>query len=164
MGYGPYAKRKEAELKQREQNLDTLNADVRQMEKFVDGRKQFDGLMSEKLFTSKQLDSLANIAGFADRNWALGQLSFNPDGSKDFNTAMAVTFIGLLFIFFECLPVFVKLMSARGSYDHAIENADKVQMHLSDKDRDMELTVADQIQDTRVGIRAQQRVDELRGE
>src|SRR5690606_38768650 len=46
MGYGPYAKRKEAELKQREQNLDTLNAKVAQLEKFVDDRKQFDGLMS----------------------------------------------------------------------------------------------------------------------
>ncbi|MNK13431.1 hypothetical protein D3C87_315160 [compost metagenome] len=55
-------------------------------------------------------------------------------------------------------------MSAIGSYDHAIENAEKVQVHLSDKDRDMEITVADQIQDTRVGIRAQQRVDELKSE
>ncbi len=162
MGYGPYAKRKEAELKQREQNLDTLTTDIRQMEKFVDGRKAFDGLMTEKLYTSKQLDSLSNVAGFADRNWALGQLSFNADGSKDINTAMAVTFIGLLFIFFECLPVFVKLMSARGSYDHAVENEEAVQKHLSDKDRDMEITVADQIQDTRVEIRAQQRIDELR--
>lgn len=162
MGYGPYAKRKEAELKQREQNLDTLTADIRQMEKFVDGRKAFDGLMTEKLYTSKQLDSLSNVAGFADRNWALGQLSFNADGSKDINTAMAVTFIGLLFIFFECLPVFVKLMSARGAYDHAVENEEAVQKHLSDKDRDMEIAVADQIQDTRVEIRAKQRIDELR--
>ncbi len=68
MGYGPYAKRKEQELKQREQNLDTLTSDVRSLEKFVDGRKQFDGLMTEKLYTTKQLDSLSNIAGFADRN------------------------------------------------------------------------------------------------
>ena len=164
MGYGPYAKRKEAELKQREQNLDTLTADLRQMEKFIDGRKQFDGLMSEKLLTGKQLDSLANIAGFADRNWALGQLSFTPDGKRDVTTAMAVTFIGLLFIFFECLPVFVKLMSSRGSYDHAVENAEKVQMHLSDKDRDADIAVADQIQDAKIDIRAQQRIDELRTE
>ena len=162
MGYGPYAKRKEAELKQREQNLDTLTADVRQIEKFVDGRKQFDGLMTEKLYTSKQLDSLSNVAGFADRNWALGQLSFNADGSKDFNTAMAVTFIGLLFIFFECLPVFVKLMSARGSYDHAVENAEKVQMHLSDKDRDAEITAADNVQDTKIEIMSHRKIDELR--
>ena len=120
MGYGPYAKRKEAELKQREQNLDTLTADLRKAERFIDARKSFDGLMTEKLYTSKELDSLSNIAGFADRNWALGQLSFNADGSRDTNTSMAVTFIGLLFIFFECLPVFVKLMSGRGAYDHAI--------------------------------------------
>lgn len=162
LGYGPYAKRKEAELKQREQNLDTLTADLRNTERFIDSRKQFDGLMSEKLYTTKQLDSLANIAGFADRNWALGQLSFNADGTKDLNTSLAVTFIGLLFIFFECLPVFVKLMSARGSYDHAIENEEVVQKHLSDKDRDMEITVADQIQNTRIDIRSHQRIDDLK--
>jgi Domain of unknown function (DUF4407) len=161
MGYGPFAKRKEAELKQREQNLDTLTADIRQLEKFVDGRKQFDGLMTEKLFTSKQLDSLSNIAGFADRNWALGQLSFNPDGSKDFNTSLAVTFIGLLFVFFECLPVFVKLMSARGSYDHAVENSEAVQNHLSDKDRDFEISVADQIQETRIQTTVAKKIEQL---
>lgn len=107
MGYGPYAKMKEADLKQRQQNLDTLSQEVRKLEQFVDNRKEFDGLMTEKLLTKKQLDSLSNIAGFADRNWALGQLSFNVDGTRDTNTAIAVTFIGLLFIFFECLPVFV---------------------------------------------------------
>lgn len=161
MGYGPYAKRKEAELKQREQNLDTLNADVRQMEKFVDGRKQFDGLMTEKLYTTKQLDSLSNIAGFADRNWALGQLSFNVDGTKDTNTAMAVTFIGLLFIFFECLPVFVKLMSGRGPYDQAIENIEIAQVHLSGKDKDFEIAVADGIYETRVSTEIEKQKEKL---
>ena len=162
MGYGPYAKRKEAELKQREQNLDTLTADLRKAERFIDARKSFDGLMTEKLYTSKQLDSLSNIAGFADRNWALGQLSFNADGSRDTNTSLAVAFIGLLFIFFECLPVFVKLMSGRGAYDHAIENEEKVQIHLSDKDRDVAISVADQIQDERVSIGTQKKIEDLR--
>ncbi len=162
MGYGPYAKRKEAELKQREQNLDTLTADIRQMEKFIDGRKAFDGLMTEKLLTSKQLDSLANIAGFADRNWALGQLSFTPDGKRDSTKALAIAFIGLLFIFFECLPVFVKLMSSRGSYDHAIENDEQVQMYTSDKNRDAEFAIIDNVQDTKIGIKTQERIDELR--
>ena len=160
MGYGPYAKRKEAELKQRKQNLDTLTADLRKAERFIDGRKEFDGLMTEKLFTGKELDSLSNIAGFADRNWALGQLSFNADGTRDTNTSLAVTFIGLLFVFFECLPVFVKLMSGRGAYDHAIENEEKVQMYLSDKDRDVEITVADQIQETRVNVSAGRKIDD----
>lgn len=150
MGYGPYAKRKEAELKQREAQLDTLSADVRKLESFVDGRKQFDGLMTEKLHTGKELDSLTNIAGFADRNWALGQLSFSPNGKRDLNTSLAVTFIGLLFIFFECLPVFVKLMSGKGPYDRSVENLETSQMYASDKDKDYEIAVIDGVQDTRI--------------
>jgi len=150
MGYGPYAKRKEAELKRREQELDTLSANIAQQEKFVESRREFDGLRAEKMYTGRQLDSLANVAGFADRNWALGQLSFNPDGSRDVNTALAVTFIGLLFIFFECLPVFVKLMSERGPYDYAVENMEAVQMHVSKTDSAYEIEVIDAVYDTRV--------------
>lgn len=162
MGYGPYAKMKEADLKQRQQNLDTLSQSVRNLEKFVDNRKQFDGLFTEKLYTKKQLDSLSNIAGFADRNWALGQLSFNVDGTRDTNTAIAVTFIGLLFIFFECLPVFVKLMSGRGPYDHAVENIEIAQVHHSDKDREFEVEVADGIHETRVSTEIEKRKEQIR--
>ncbi|RYG21342.1 MAG: DUF4407 domain-containing protein [Chitinophagaceae bacterium] len=162
MGYGPYAKRKEQELRQREQNLDTLNSDVRGLEKFVDGRKQFDGLMTERLYTTKQLDSLSNIAGFADRNWALGQLSFNADGTRDTTTAIAVTFIGLLFIFFECLPVFVKLMSSPGPYDKSIDSLESVQMHGAGKDKDFGVEVADGIHETRVGTEVERRKNQLR--
>lgn len=150
MGYGPYAKRKEQELKQREDNLDTLNAGIRKFENFVDGRKAFDGLLSEKLYTNKELDSLSNLAGFADRNWALGQLSFNPDGSRDNQTGLAVTFIGLLFIFFECLPVFVKLMSSVGPYDRSINSIESVQMYEADKDLDYGKQVADGVHETRI--------------
>lgn len=162
MGYGPYAKRKEAELKQREKELDTLSADVNKLEKFIDGRKQFDGLMTEKLYTGKQLDSLTSIAGFADRNWALGQLSFNRDGSRDSSTALAVTFIGLLFIFFECLPVFVKLMSSRGPYDHSVENSEATGIYQSDKDKDYETAVTDGIQDTRISTEIEKRITKLK--
>jgi len=163
MGYGPYAKRKEEELKQRQQNLDSLNSDVRHAERFVDGRKQFDGLLSEKLFTSKELDSLSSIAGFADRNWALGQLSFNTNGTRDNTTALAVTFIGLLFIFFECLPVFVKMMSARGPYDRSVENLETSQVHTSEKDRDFEVTVTDEVHDTRVSTTVDKQKRNLKG-
>jgi hypothetical protein len=164
MGYGPYAKRKEAELQQREQNLDTLTQDVRQLQKFIDNRKQFDGLMTEKLYTTKQLDSLSNIAGFADRNWALGQLGYNANGTRDLNTALAITFIGLLFIFFECLPVFVKLMSSRGPYDHAVENLEVAAVHLSDQDRAFEMEVADGIHETRVSTAIDTRKQQVRNQ
>lgn len=162
MGYGPYAKRKEAELQQRQQQLDTLSAQVRKLEGFVDGRKQFDGLMTEKLYTGKELDSLTSIAGFADRNWALGQLSFDPSGKRDTNTSLAITFIGLLFVFFECLPVFVKLMSSSGPYDRSIENIEDAQIHESDRNKDFEITVTDEVHDTRVSTAIEQRKSELR--
>ncbi|WP_407430472.1 DUF4407 domain-containing protein [Arcticibacter sp.] len=150
MGYGPYAKRKEAELATRQQNLDTLSANIRKLEGFVENRKQFDGLYTERLYTGKQLDSLTSIAGFADRNWALGQLSFNTNGTRNETTATAVTFIGLLFIFFECLPVFVKMMSSRGPYDRSVENMETAQIYNSEKDRDYEVEVVDGVHSTRV--------------
>lgn len=161
LGYGPYAKRKEEELKIRQQNLDSLNASIQKLEQFVDGRKQFDGLLSEKLYTAKELDSLTNIAGFADRNWALGQLSFNTDGSRDSTTALAVTFIGLLFIFFECLPVFVKMMSARGPYDRSVENMEDSQIHTSLKDKDFDIEVVDEVHDTRVSTTVEKKKRKL---
>jgi hypothetical protein len=164
MGYGPYAKRKEAELKAREQNLDSLNSNVRKLEAFVNERKKFDGLLSERLYTGKQLDSLTSIAGFADRNWALGQLSFNTNGKKDENTALAVTFIGLLFIFFECLPVFVKMLSSRGPYDRSVENVETAQNYASDKDRDFEIEVIDGVHATRVETEIERRKHLLRKE
>lgn len=163
MGYGPYAKRKEAEIKQRETDLDSLKANINKSETFIDKRKQFDGLFTEKLFTAKQQDSLANIAGFADRNWALGQLKFNADGTRDNNTAMAVTFIGLLFIFFECLPVFVKLMSHRGPYDFATSDGDEVAIYQSKKDKDFHVEVADNIHETRVDSETSKRKEILKG-
>ncbi len=163
LGYGPYAKRKELELQQRSANLDSLNMDVRRMENFIADRKVFDGLLSEKLYTSKQLDSLTSRAGFADRNWALGQLSFNPDGTRDVSTATAVTFIGLLFIFFECLPVFVKMMSTRGPYDHSIDNLERVQIYHAEKEREYEVEVTDAVQETRVNTEIDKRKQIIKG-
>lgn len=163
MGYGPYAKRKEAEIKQREVELDSLRSNINKSESFVDQRKAFDGLFTEKLYTKKQLDSLANLAGFADRNWALGQLKFNVDGTRDNNTATAVTFIGLLFVFFECLPVFVKLMSARGPYDYATADGDDVFIYQSKKDKDFHFEVADNIHETRVDAESSKRKEIIKG-
>lgn len=163
MGYGPYAKRKEVEIKQRETELDSLKANINKAETFVDKRKEFDGLFNERLYTKKQLDSLADLAGFADRNWALGQLKFNIDGTKDDNTAIAVTFIGLLFIFFECLPVFVKLMSARGPYDFATADGDDVSIYQSKKDKDFHFEVADHIHETRVDAESSKRKEIIKG-
>ncbi|WP_354360896.1 DUF4407 domain-containing protein [Pedobacter sp. UYP30] len=163
MGYGPYAKRKEVEIKERTEALDTLNAKINYAQTFIDNRKQFDRMFSEKLYTNKQQDSLANVAGFADRNWALGQLKKNANGTADSNTDLAVTFIGLLFIFFECLPVFVKLMSQRGPYDYAIADGDEVSIHRSKKDKNFNVEVTDNVQETRVEAETTKRKEIVKG-
>lgn len=163
LGYGPFAKRKEEEIKQRTAELDSLKININKSESFIDKRKEFDGLFTEKLFTKPQLDSLANIAGFADRNWALRQLKFNANGTSDNNTALAVTFIGLLFIFFECLPVFVKLMSARGPYDYVTADGDEADIYESKKNKDFRMEVADHVHETRVDSESSKQKEILKG-
>ncbi|TZF85609.1 DUF4407 domain-containing protein (plasmid) [Pedobacter sp. BS3] len=149
-GYGTYAKQKEAVLNQKEDRLKAVRAEIDRLEKFIDNRKDFDGLSSQRMFSGKQLDSLVNVAGFADRNWALGQLKFREDGSRDLDTYLAISFIGMLFILFECLPVFVKLMSPKGAYDVALQNVEEAAIHSSFKERDADVAVADGVQDTHI--------------
>jgi hypothetical protein len=149
-GYGTYAKQKEAVLNQKAQRLEVVRAEMAQLETFILKRKEMEGITSERMFSGRQLDSLSNVAGFADRNWALGQLSFNADGSRDLGTYMAITFIGLLFILFECLPVFVKLMSPIGPYDVALQNVEQSAVHGSFKNKDFDIAVTDGVHDTKV--------------
>lgn len=149
-GYGTYAKQKEAVLNQKSQRLESVRSEMASLENFVLKRKELEGITTERMFSGKQLDSLANVAGFADRNWALGQLSFNADGSRDLGTYLAIAFIGLLFILFECLPVFVKLMSPIGPYDIAIRNVEQSSIHGSYKNKDFDIAVTDGVQETRV--------------
>lgn len=149
-GYGTYAKQKEAIVIQKEQRLENLRSEITSMETFFGRRKELDGLSNERMFSGKQLDSLSNVAGFADRNWALGQLSFRADGSRDLDTYLAISFIGFLFILFECLPVFVKLMSKAGPYDIALQNTEETDIHGSYKGKDYNIAVMDGVQDTRI--------------
>ena len=120
------------------------------MDTFFSRRKELEGLTQQRMFSSKQLDSLANVAGFADRNRALGQLSYKEDGSRDMDNYLAISFIAFLFILFECLPVFVKLMSNKGPYDVAIQNTDDTAIHHSDKTKDLDISLIDGVHDTRV--------------
>lgn len=149
-GYGTYAKQKESIVVQKEQRLENIRAELAAMDAFFTRRKDLDGLSDQRMFSGKQLDSLANVAGFADRNWALGQLSFKEDGSRDLDNYLAISFIGFLFILFECLPVFVKLMSNKGPYDIALQNVDETYIYKSDKTKDHDIAVTDGVHDTRV--------------
>lgn len=148
-GYGTYAKQKEAVVNQKVERLDQVRNDLTQLDKMIDTRKDIEGLNSTKLFNETQLDSLSTIAGFADRNYALGQLSFNPDGSRDVDTYLAISFISFLFILLECLPVFVKLISDKGPYDIALQDVEEVAVHQSGKEKDYLIAVTDNVQGTK---------------
>lgn len=150
VGYGPYAKQRQAELDKQEQYLDTLRTRIGQQENYLQQRKQFEGLLDQQLLTGNSLDSAVNIAGFADRNTALGDLKYHVDGTVNSSNYWSITFIMLLFIFFECLPVFVKLMSARDAYDIALKDRQAVDIHRSAKNRDAEITALDQTQDSHI--------------
>ncbi len=149
-GYGTYAKQKQGILEEKENRLKVVQGDLDKMGTYLDQRKQLDGLNNTTLFNEHQLDSLANVAGFSDRNWALGQLSFRENGTKDLDTYLAELFISYLFILFECLPVLVKLMSARGPYDVAVAKIEEANSHYAERDREHEIAVTDETFDHRL--------------
>lgn len=147
VGYGTYAKQKQAVLQEKEDRLKAVEGDMGKMDNFLTQRKDFEGLSNMRLFNSHELDSLANIAGFSDRNWALGQLTYNENGTRDLDTYLAISFIGYLFILFECLPVFVKLMSPKGPYDVAIGKMTEADIYFAEKDKERSMKVTDEVFD-----------------
>jgi hypothetical protein len=147
VGYGTYAKQKQAVLQEKEERLKAVTNNLGQMDNYLSQRKDFEGLNNTRLFNSHELDSLSNIAGFSDRNWALGQLTYNENGTRDLDTYLAISFIGYLFILFECLPVFVKLMSPKGPYDVAIGKMSEANIHYAEKDKDRDIQVTDNVYD-----------------
>jgi hypothetical protein len=147
VGYGTYAKQKKSILDEKEARLKTVTGNLDQMDTYLDQRKGFEGLSGTRMFNAHELDSLAGIAGFADRNWALGQLTYNENGTRDLDTYLAISFIGYLFILFECLPVFVKLMSPRGPYDVAIAKVTDANIYYAEKDKERDMETTDRVFD-----------------
>jgi len=145
VGYGTYAKQKQGILQEKEDRLKLVTGNADKMDQYLARRKEFEGVNDLRLFTDHQLDSLAKIAGFADRNWALGQLTYNENGTRDLDTYLAISFIGYLFILFECLPVFVKLMSPRGPYDVAIAKTFEANIHFAERDKERDISVIDEV-------------------
>lgn len=164
MGYGPYAKMKEENLNKQQTYLDSLRGRLQTKESELLQRKASEGLMSQRILSDKSLDSAVNVAGFADRNAALSNLHKKPDGTVNKSTENAVIFIALLFIFFECLPVFVKLMSGRDAYDNALKNQKEVHNYESNTGVTVEKTAIDKIDDYRIDASIKRRMDKLQKE
>ncbi|MBL1409616.1 DUF4407 domain-containing protein [Sphingobacterium faecale] len=161
LGYGPHAKRKEENLKKEEIFLDTLRNRIQNKENQLLVRKEKEGLLDQRILSETSLDSAVNIAGFANRNTALANLHKNADGTENDSTKYAVIFIALLFIFFECLPVFVKLMSAKDPYDVALHNQRTVHLFESTSNIDIEKNALNQLIPQRTDIAIQKRLDKL---
>jgi hypothetical protein len=145
VGYGTYAKQKQAVLDEKQARLKTVTDDQVKMDEYLAERKDYEGVNNIRLFNDKQLDSLSNVAGFSDRNWALGQLSYNENGTRDLDTYLAESFISYLFILFECLPVFVKLMSPKGPYDVAISKLSEADVHYAEREKERNINVTDNV-------------------
>jgi len=161
LGYGPYAKMKEQNLTKQEIYLDTLRSNIQGKEAQLLKRKEAEGLLDQKILSSSSLDSAVNVAGFADRNSALGNLHQKENGEVDKSIQYAVNFIALLFIFFECLPVLVKLMSDRDAYDHAIEAQKTIQHYESETHIVVEKKAIDKLEDYRTDASIKRRMDKL---
>jgi hypothetical protein len=147
VGYGTYAKQKQDVLQEKEDRLKDVMDQQSKMDQYLADRKDYEGLNDMRLFNDHQLDSLSNVAGFSDRNWALGQLSYNENGTRDLDTFLAESFISFLFILFECLPVFVKLMSPKGPYDVALGKLYEADVYYAERDKERNIEVTDNVYD-----------------
>lgn len=145
-GYGPYSKKKEGVIARKEERLAYLRDEYARADSFILARKQADGLLRQLIPDEAALDSMAALAGFADRNRALSQLSAfstpstpsptTGEGGSS-STAAAILFITLLFVAFECMPVLVKLIAARGPYDEEVSTVEKLRIGEFEKEREI---------------------------
>src|SRR6185437_16369591 len=63
VGYGTYAKQKQAVLQEKQDRLKIVTDNQAKLEQYLAARKDYKGLNNIRLFSDHQLDSLANIAG-----------------------------------------------------------------------------------------------------
>jgi len=115
-GYGTYAKNKELVIASKQGRLDFLAGQIAGQQEYMNRQKMAEGINNQMMLTDKTLDEKAANAGFADRNWALGELTHSA-GDVSRSSASAISFITLLFITFECAPLIVKLLSDAGPSD-----------------------------------------------
>jgi hypothetical protein len=123
-GYGTYAKNKELVVDAKQQRLEFLASKLAELQFYMNQQKAAEGINRQMMLTDRLLDRKAALAGFADRNWALGALT-SSGGAVSNSSAAAVRFITLLFIAFECAPLIVKLLSDAGPSDVEGNETDK---------------------------------------
>ncbi|MEI6638173.1 MAG: DUF4407 domain-containing protein [Chlorobium sp.] len=115
-GYGTYARNKELVVSTRQARLDFLAGQLAGQQEYMNLQKSAEGINKQMMLTDEKLDERIANAGFADRNWALGELTHAANDVSR-SSANAVYFITLLFMVFECAPLIVKLLSDIGPSD-----------------------------------------------
>jgi hypothetical protein len=122
-GYGTYAKNKEAVILAKQSRLEYLAGWIAGLQEFLNRQKAAEGINNQMMLSEAELYREAANAGFADRNWALGELT-NSSNDQSRSSANAVAFITLLFVAFECAPLMVKLLSDVGPSDVEIRETE----------------------------------------
>jgi hypothetical protein len=122
-GYGTYAKNKEQVVIAKQARLEFLASRLAGLQEYMNRQKAVEGINNQMMLTSEVLNRKASVAGFADRNWALGELTHSSNDVTR-SSANAVSFITLLFITFECAPLIVKLLSDVGPSDVEIRESE----------------------------------------
>jgi len=122
-GYGTYARNKELVVAAKQTRLEFLAGQLAELHGYMNRQKAAEGLNNQMMLTDDRLDTKAAHAGFADRNWALSELTHSSsDVSR--SSANAILFITLLFIVFECAPLIVKLLADAGPSDIDIKETE----------------------------------------
>ncbi|MBC8755989.1 DUF4407 domain-containing protein [Kordia sp. YSTF-M3] len=149
-GWGPHAKKRQEEVDAKKVVLDNLTKKIEELENEINTKRANAGLDNVANYDNKTLDSLVSKSGFYDRNKILGQISsWTPFSSSDtkVNTENisqgsslevrktknrfsgeddpTVFFISLLFIIIETLPILVKLLTKRSTYDMVLEHEEE---------------------------------------
>jgi len=122
-GYGTYAKNKEMVVTAKQTRLEFLASQLAELHGYMSRQKAAEGINNQMMLTDESLDRKAAFAGFADRNWALAELTHSSsDVSR--SSANAIIFITMLFIVFECAPLIVKLLADAGPSDVDIRESE----------------------------------------
>lgn len=146
-GWGGETDKLQVEVEAKKGIYDSLDIKVSSLERKIENARNNSGIMVSRKLDNKSIDSLVQNAGFYDRNKILGQISswspitwFSSNNEKgvvskkntteirktqnrfDGEEDGTVFFISILFIFFETLPILVKLMSNRSTYDILLEH------------------------------------------
>jgi hypothetical protein len=128
VGLGTNAKKKEQQLDEGQEDLNTLS--FRNQARIQELDVQIEAFRAKREAEfEKQVPGINGFDGFAARMEGLAQLTEQSEAM-----ATAELFLVLLFIAIETAPIFIKLISSRGPYDELLElHEDRIKLYKHEK-------------------------------